>query len=55
MDAGFEQTGVAKYALLKSAADIDALEQIFIITKYTTDTESQSAAGEATDATAATE
>ena len=55
VDAGFEETGVAKYALLKSAADIDALEQIFIITKYTTDTESQNAAGEATDATAATE
>ena len=37
VDAGFEQTGVAKYALLKSAADIDSLEQVFIITQYTTD------------------
>ena len=43
VDAGFEQTGVAKYALLKSAADIDALEQIFIITKYTTDIETAGA------------
>ncbi len=37
VDAGFEDTGVAKYALLEAAADIDALEQVFIITEYTTD------------------
>lgn len=37
VDAGFEETGVAKYALLRSAADIDALEQIFILTDYTTE------------------
>ena len=36
-DAGFEETGVAKFALLKSAADIDSLEQIFVITHYTTE------------------
>lgn len=35
VDAGFEDTGVAKFALLKAAADIDSLEQIFIITEYT--------------------
>jgi len=35
VDAGFEETGVAKFALLKAAADIDSLEQIFIITQYT--------------------
>ncbi len=35
VDAGFEDTGVAKYALLQTAADIDSLEQIFIITEYT--------------------
>ncbi len=35
VDAGFEETGVAKFALLEPAADIDALEQIFIITQYT--------------------
>ena len=49
VDAGFEQTGVAKYALLKSAAEIDSLEQIFIITEYTADV---NAAAEATDAAA---
>ena len=37
VDAGFEETGVAKFALLKAAADIDSLEQIFIITQYTTE------------------
>ena len=35
VDAGFEDTGVAKFALLEAAADIDSLEQIFIITEYT--------------------
>ena len=35
VDAGFEDTGVAKFALLKTAADIDSLEQIFVITEYT--------------------
>ena len=34
VDAGFEETGVAKYAILKPAADIDSLEQVFIITEY---------------------
>ncbi len=37
VDAGFEDTGVAKFALLKTAADIDSLEQIFVITEYTTE------------------
>lgn len=31
-DAGFDETGVAKYALLRPAADLDNLEQVFIIT-----------------------
>lgn len=35
VDAGFEETGVAKYALLKAAADISSLEQVFILTQYT--------------------
>ena len=35
VDAGFEETGVAKYALLQAAADISSLEQVFILTKYT--------------------
>ena len=38
VDAGFEETGVAKFALLKPAAEINTLEQVFIITKYTTET-----------------
>ena len=33
-DANFDQTGVAKYALLKPAADLDDLEQVFFITDY---------------------
>ena len=33
-DAGFDETGVAKYAILKPAADFDNLEQVFIITDY---------------------
>ena len=34
VDAGFDDTGVAKFALLEPAADIDGLEQVFIITQY---------------------
>lgn len=34
VDAGFADTGVAKYAILEPAADIDALEQVFIITEF---------------------
>ena len=34
IDAGFNDTGVAKFALLQPAADIDALEQIFILTDF---------------------
>ena len=37
VDAGFEETGVAKYALLETAADIDSMEQVFVITQYTTE------------------
>ena len=33
-DAGFDETGVAKYALLEPAADFDDLEQVFVITNY---------------------
>ena len=35
IDAGFDDTGVAKYALLRPAADFSSLEQVFIITSYT--------------------
>ena len=34
-DAGYDETGVAKYAVLEPAADIATLEQVFVITKYT--------------------
>ena len=34
IDAGFGDTGVAKFAILQPAADIDTLEQVFIITDY---------------------
>ena len=34
VDAGFDDTGVAKFALLEPAADIGALEQVFIIINY---------------------
>ena len=37
VDAGFEETGVAKFALLEPAAEINTLEQVFIITSYTTE------------------
>ena len=32
--AGFDDTGVAKFALLEPAADIETLEQVFILTNY---------------------
>ena len=34
VDAGFGDTGVAKYALLEPAADIRTLELVFIVTEY---------------------
>ena len=34
IDAGFDDTGVAKYALLEPAANISSLEQVFILTNY---------------------
>lgn len=34
MDAGYEDTGIAMYALLRPAADISSLEQVFIVTSY---------------------
>ena len=41
VDAGFEETGIAKFALLDPAAEISSLEQIFIITQYTTEVVTQ--------------
>ena len=37
IDADFDETGVAKYAILEPAADMGRLEQVFIITQYTTE------------------
>ena len=34
IDAGFNDTGVAKFAILEPAADIESLEQVFILTKF---------------------
>ena len=34
VDAGYNDTGVAKYAILEPAADINNLEQVFILTSY---------------------
>ncbi|MBE6976767.1 MAG: rod shape-determining protein MreC [Ruminococcaceae bacterium] len=34
LDAGFNDTGVAKFAILRPAADIDTLEQVFILTNF---------------------
>ena len=36
VDAGYDETGVAKYAVLNPAVDIGSLEQVFILTEYTT-------------------
>lgn len=34
VDAGFDDTGVAKYALLQPAVNVGSLEQVFIVTEY---------------------
>lgn len=34
VDADFDDTGVAKYALLKPAANVGALDQVFVVTEY---------------------
>ena len=34
VDAGFDETGVAKFAILEPAADFGALEQVFVLTQY---------------------
>ena len=53
VDAGYDETGVAKYAVLNPAVDIGSLEQVFILTKYTTITTSGS--GNSAAATEATQ
>lgn len=34
VDAGYDDTGVAKFALLQPAAQIDTLEQVFVVTDF---------------------
>ena len=34
VDAGFDDTGVSKYAILRPAVELGSLEQVFIITAY---------------------
>ena len=34
VDAGFDDTGVAKYALLEPAVQVGTLEQVFVVTEY---------------------
>ena len=36
IDAGFDDTGVAKYAMLQPAVELGSLEQVFILMNYTT-------------------
>ena len=36
VDAGFDDTGVAKFAMLVPAVDFGRLEQVFVLTSYTT-------------------
>ncbi len=54
VDAGFEETGIAKFALLDPAAEISSLEQVFIITQYTTEVVTSTAQDGTTETTAAT-
>ncbi|MCD7754716.1 MAG: rod shape-determining protein MreC [Firmicutes bacterium] len=37
VDAGFNDSGVSKYAILEPAADISSLEQVFILTDFSTE------------------
>lgn len=37
IDAGFTDTGIAKFALLRPAADMSSLEQVFILTNFSTE------------------
>jgi len=34
VDAGFDETGVAKFAVLEPAADFGSLEQVFVLTEF---------------------
>ena len=51
VDAGFDETGVAKFAMIEPAADLGRLEQVFIITQYTTEVTGGSKTEAAVEAT----
>lgn len=56
VDAGFGDTGVAKFAVLDPAAEIGSLEQVFIITQFgETDTADQTAQAGQTEQPAGTD
>jgi len=55
VDAGFDETGVAKYAIIEPAADLGRLEQLFILTDYTTEITGGNAAEAPTETTEGTE
>ena len=54
VDAGFDETGVAKFAILEPAADFGSLEQIFVLTQYGVELPTQTEPAE-TQAPVATE
>ena len=37
VDAGFDETGVTKFAILEPAADFGSLEQVFVLTEFETE------------------
>ena len=39
VDAGYEETGVAKFALLEPAVELGSLEQIFVLMAFDADSE----------------
>ena len=55
VDAGFDETGVAKYAIIEPAADLGRLEQLFILTDYTTEITGGNQPGTAAETTESTE
>ncbi len=55
VDAGFDDTGIAKFALLTPAVDLGSLEQVFIVTQYNAATQSQPTVPESTETQSSTE
>ena len=50
VDAGFDDTGVAKFAMLEPAVDVGRLEQVFVLTSYTTTVVGGSSSGASSSA-----